>query len=203
MVAWNQSLNLFNFKMTKEYTIDASGRTLGRVAANRRCFCGQKGSNFYRHLLPGVTVTIINADKLKIFPAKLTGKIYSLYRLPGRFALAWFGGSDYQTGIREFCAAILKCYRTINCVRRLSKNSSLNKFMVTSVKARYVEAVGRRKTSIARVRVTPAVKTEIVINNRNLKTYFVVRNCKSWPSNRWRNSPLMIKRQRHQIFHLG
>ena len=45
--------------------------------------------------------------------------------------------------------------------------------MVTSVKTRYVEAVGRRKTSIARVRVTPAVKTEIVINNRNLKTYFV------------------------------
>ena len=44
--------------------------------------------------------------------------------------------------------------------------------MVTSVKTRYVEAVGRRKTSIARVRITPAMKMEIVINNRNLKTYF-------------------------------
>jgi len=40
-------------------------------------------------------------------------------------------------------------------------------------KDRYVEAVGRRKTSIARVRLTPASKNTFKINDdRDLATYF-------------------------------
>ena len=66
--------------MTKEYTIDASGRTLGRVASETASLLrGKKEVTFTRHLLPGVAVTIINADKIKIFPAKLTGKKYIRY----------------------------------------------------------------------------------------------------------------------------
>ena len=37
---------------------------------------------------------------------------------------------------------------------------------------RYIETVGRRKTSVARVRITPAVKTTIVVNDREFEKYF-------------------------------
>ncbi len=37
---------------------------------------------------------------------------------------------------------------------------------------RYIEAVGRRKTSVARVRLTPAAKTSVVINDREFENYF-------------------------------
>ncbi len=39
-------------------------------------------------------------------------------------------------------------------------------------KDRYVEAVGRRKTSVARVRLIPASKNIFKINNRDLASYF-------------------------------
>lgn len=39
-------------------------------------------------------------------------------------------------------------------------------------KGEYVEAVGRRKTAVARVRMTPAIKTEYVINDKELHIYF-------------------------------
>lgn len=37
---------------------------------------------------------------------------------------------------------------------------------------RYIEAVGRRKTSVARVRITPASKTSFKVNEKDLATYF-------------------------------
>lgn len=37
---------------------------------------------------------------------------------------------------------------------------------------RYVEAVGRRKTAVARVRLTPASKQSVSINNRSIEVYF-------------------------------
>jgi len=39
-------------------------------------------------------------------------------------------------------------------------------------KERYSEAVGRRKTSVARVRLTPSSKNTFVINEKELETYF-------------------------------
>src|SRR3989344_3481496 len=36
----------------------------------------------------------------------------------------------------------------------------------------YIEAVGRRKTSIARVRITPAAKLSISVNDKEFETYF-------------------------------
>ena len=38
--------------------------------------------------------------------------------------------------------------------------------------ARYIEAVGRRKTSTARVRITEGSKESLVINDKDVKTYF-------------------------------
>lgn len=40
-------------------------------------------------------------------------------------------------------------------------------------KNRYIEAVGRRKTAIARVRITPAAKASFIVNDKDVKEYFV------------------------------
>ncbi len=44
---------------------------------------------------------------------------------------------------------------------------------------RYIEAVGRRKTSVARVRMTPAGKTNLTINDRAFDEYFPVAQLRS------------------------
>ncbi len=44
---------------------------------------------------------------------------------------------------------------------------------------KYIEAVGRRKTSIARVRITPAAKSTLSINEREFENYFPVAQMRS------------------------
>ncbi|MFT7644415.1 MAG: small subunit ribosomal protein S9 [Candidatus Paceibacteria bacterium] len=44
--------------------------------------------------------------------------------------------------------------------------------MSATKKTTYVEGIGRRKTSSARVRLTPATKTEITVNGKPLLEYF-------------------------------
>jgi small subunit ribosomal protein S9 len=44
--------------------------------------------------------------------------------------------------------------------------------MATATKKTYVEAIGRRKTATARVRVTEATKASYVINDKDLASYF-------------------------------
>ena len=44
--------------------------------------------------------------------------------------------------------------------------------MATTTKDRYIEAIGRRKTATARVRLTPAKETTITVNNREMVEYF-------------------------------
>lgn len=41
--------------------------------------------------------------------------------------------------------------------------------------AKYIETIGRRKTSSARVRVTPASKLSVVINDKPVSTYFMTK----------------------------
>lgn len=36
----------------------------------------------------------------------------------------------------------------------------------------YIETVGRRKTAVARVRITPAAKNDMTVNGKDLKQYF-------------------------------
>ena len=46
---------------------------------------------------------------------------------------------------------------------------------MTATKAdKYIEAVGRRKTSVARVRITPASKTTMEVNGQEFEKYFPV-----------------------------
>lgn len=44
--------------------------------------------------------------------------------------------------------------------------------MTATKTEKYIEAVGRRKTSVARVRLTPASKTSVVVNEREFENYF-------------------------------
>lgn len=44
--------------------------------------------------------------------------------------------------------------------------------MSTDIKNRYIEAVGRRKTAVARVRITPSTKTTFTVNDKDVKEYF-------------------------------
>ena len=51
--------------------------------------------------------------------------------------------------------------------------------MVTAkTKEKYFEAVGRRKTATARVRISPATKTSFVINDKTINEYFSVETLK-------------------------
>ncbi|TSC55076.1 MAG: small subunit ribosomal protein S9 [Parcubacteria group bacterium LiPW_30] len=42
----------------------------------------------------------------------------------------------------------------------------------TKKEGRYIETVGRRKTSSARVRVTPGAKLNVIVNEKDYKEYF-------------------------------
>ena len=44
--------------------------------------------------------------------------------------------------------------------------------MTATKEHKYIEAVGRRKTSVARVRLTPASKNSLSINEKELEVYF-------------------------------
>ncbi len=46
---------------------------------------------------------------------------------------------------------------------------------VLSVENKYIEAIGRRKTSTARVRITKAEKESILINNKDVPSYFATK----------------------------
>lgn len=67
--------------MKKEtYTIDASGRSIGRVATEVAvCLLGKKTPDLKKHLVKDMTVTVVNAGKLKITPKKMKEKIYTSY----------------------------------------------------------------------------------------------------------------------------
>ena len=44
--------------------------------------------------------------------------------------------------------------------------------MATKTETRYIEAIGRRKTAIARARLTPGARTVVTINNKDVNAYF-------------------------------
>jgi small subunit ribosomal protein S9 len=44
----------------------------------------------------------------------------------------------------------------------------------STTKGQYIEAIGRRKTAIARVRITPASDANVVVNQKPIGKYFIV-----------------------------
>lgn len=44
--------------------------------------------------------------------------------------------------------------------------------MATKKEGTYIEAIGRRKEAIARARLTPSARTMVIVNNKDVNTYF-------------------------------
>jgi len=71
------------------YTIDAAGRTLGRVASEAaQALLGKKSAHFVKNQVLPIEVIITNAKKLSISERRAAGKIYTRY-------------TGYPGGLRE------------------------------------------------------------------------------------------------------
>lgn len=75
------------------HTIDATDRTLGRVASEAaHALLGKRSAHFARNQALPVTVTIENASKLYLPARRTTGKVYTHY-------------TGYPGGLREMSMA--------------------------------------------------------------------------------------------------
>jgi len=62
------------------YTIDATGRTLGRVASEAaHALLGKRSAHFAKNQTMPITVTINNAGKMHLPARRTAGKIYTRY----------------------------------------------------------------------------------------------------------------------------
>lgn len=76
---------------TREYTIDAEGRTLGRVASEAAVLlCGKDSPEYARNLPGNAKVTIINSSKIKVVNDKLNSIYHKHYT-------GHPGGMKYET----------------------------------------------------------------------------------------------------------
>jgi large subunit ribosomal protein L13 len=65
---------------TKAFTIDASGKPVGRIATEAAlALRGKNAPSFECHIAPEVKVEIVNADKMSIYAPKLKQKKYTHY----------------------------------------------------------------------------------------------------------------------------
>ena len=67
-------------KSKETVALDVEGLSMGRAASGiAGILRGKNRASFERHLVPDITVEVINAYKMKIAPMKMTGKIYTRY----------------------------------------------------------------------------------------------------------------------------
>lgn len=96
--------NIKTTKNTKETkTIDASGRTLGRVASEVAInLLGKTKATFERNVYSGVPVKVINAGKIKITPQKLESIYHTRYSgYPGGQRVLKGTETKEKKGMRE------------------------------------------------------------------------------------------------------
>src|SRR5580704_15920847 len=98
---------------TIKYTVDAKGRTLGRVASEAAsALLGKKSVHFVKNLVLPVEVTIINASKLSIPEKRVAGKTYIHY-------------TGYPGGLRETSMQMLMDKKGIEEVVRRTVDGML------------------------------------------------------------------------------
>ncbi len=62
------------------YTIDAAGRTLGRVASDAaHALLGKRSVHFIKHEVLPIKVVIVNAKKMVVSERRKAGKVYTRY----------------------------------------------------------------------------------------------------------------------------
>ncbi len=106
----------------KTYTIDATGKRLGKVATEAATvLMGKNEATFAKHIMSDVVVTIENASKLDI-PEKKLGEIYQSYSgYPGGRKEETLGHLAERLGIAEVIS------RTVNGM--LPKNKHQKRLM--------------------------------------------------------------------------
>ncbi|MES2023643.1 MAG: 50S ribosomal protein L13 [Patescibacteria group bacterium] len=87
----------------EEKTIDAGGRTLGRVATEvAMSLMGKTKVTFQRNVYSGVPVKVINASKLKITPKKLDEIYHTRYSgYPGGLRIMKGTETSEKKGLKE------------------------------------------------------------------------------------------------------
>lgn len=88
------------------YTVDAKGRTLGRVASEAAsALLGKKSVHFVRNKVLPVTVNIVNVGKLSLPEKRVAQKAYTRY-------------TGYPGGLRHFTLTDIKTKKGIEEVVR-------------------------------------------------------------------------------------
>src|SRR3989344_7063903 len=111
---------------TKEYTIDAEGKSLGRTASQAACILmGKNSPSFARNLVPSCAVHVVNASKMKITQKKLHTKVYTRY-------------SGYTGGLKTFSMKKIasdKGYRELfrRAVWRMLPPNKLRRVMIKNL----------------------------------------------------------------------
>ena len=84
-------------------TIDASGRTLGRVASETATFLmGKNKASYERHVYSGSPVKVINASKLRITAKKLEEIFHTRYSgVPGGLRVITGAETAKTRGFKE------------------------------------------------------------------------------------------------------
>ena len=84
--------------MSTKYTIDAKGKSIGRIATEAAVLLMGKdvASEYKKNAVRTVSVSIINASQVSIDPKKLTQKTYHSH--------SGFPGSDRATPLRDIIA---------------------------------------------------------------------------------------------------
>ncbi len=87
----------------KEYTIDAAGMTLGRVAsAAAKALMGKNSPDYTPHIRSEVHVKIVNAGKIRLTSHKRTTKTYSTYSgYPGGLKVETYTMLAQRRGLGE------------------------------------------------------------------------------------------------------
>ena len=64
----------------KEYTIDAKGRALGRVASEAAAILrGKNDPSFQENIAPSIKLTVLNVENIKLTGQKIKQKEYKTY----------------------------------------------------------------------------------------------------------------------------
>lgn len=87
---------------TKQHAIDATGKRLGKVATEAASvLLGKRATDFARHTIEDVTVTISNVSKMDV-PEKKKGEIYQTYSgYPGGRKVETLGHLATRRGYAE------------------------------------------------------------------------------------------------------
>ena len=90
-------------EMKKTYSIDAAGKTLGRVASEAaKALMGKMSPDYTPHKNSGTKVTIVNAEKLYIRERKRSSTVYSSYSgYPGGLKRETLASLSARKGNRE------------------------------------------------------------------------------------------------------